>query len=192
MLVRSESDFQLVGEATSGPDALAMIRRVLPDIAVIDVSLPGLNGIQLARELGAEYSDIRVIILTQHEDRGYLQQALDAGVKGYALKKSTSLCLVNAIRGVLVGGLYVDPAMAGYPYSAKLHSSKRESNKGVRELTQREEDVLELFATGLTAKAIASHLDLSLSSVETYKAQALDKLGMTSRADIVRYATAKG
>ncbi|MBI3700834.1 MAG: response regulator transcription factor [Afipia sp.] len=192
MLVRSERDFELVGEATSGPDARAMIRDLLPDIAVIDVSLPSINGIQLARELGAECPSVRFIVLTQHEDRAYLRQALDAGVKGYVLKKSTSVCLVNAIRGVLVGGLYVDPAMTRHLYRAAQTSNKREPAGGARELTQREEEVMKLFATGLTAKAIAAHLDLSLSTVETYKTRGLDKIGITNRADIVRFASAKG
>ena len=104
MLIRAEADLEIVGEATSGPDALQLIRDTSPDIAIIDISLPVMNGIVLARQVSADRPSTGIIMLTQHEDRAYLSQALDSGARGYVLKKSASQCLVNAIRGVLVGG----------------------------------------------------------------------------------------
>ena len=118
MLIEAESDLELVGEATSGPQALHLICQILPDIAIIDISLPEMNGIMLAQRLAEECRAVAVIVLTLHEDRAYLKQALEAGVRGYVLKKSAAQCLVNAIRGVLVGGLYVDPSMAVHMFPA--------------------------------------------------------------------------
>lgn len=193
MLIRAEADLQIVGEATSGPEALQLIRGTTPDIAVIDISLPYMNGILLARTLAAECPSIGVIILTQHEDRAYLSQALDAGARGYVLKRSAAQCLVNAIRGVLVGGLYVDPAMAAYVFSPpRRPAQSKAAGKFPSSLTQREAEVLKLVASGLTAKEIAGQLTLSLSSIETYKTRAAEKLSIKSRAEIVRYASAQG
>jgi DNA-binding NarL/FixJ family response regulator len=193
MLIRAEPDLEIVGEAASGPEALQLIRESTPDIAVIDISLPHMNGILLARQLATECPSMGIIVLTQHEDRVHLSQALDAGARGYVLKKSAAQCLVNAIRGVLVGGLYVDPAMVPYllPTPARPPAS-RATGKLWSTLTQREAEVLKLFATGLTAREIAGQLDLSLSSIETYKTRAADKLSIKGRAEIVRYASAQG
>jgi DNA-binding NarL/FixJ family response regulator len=190
MLIRAEADLEIVGEAASGPEALQLITTSMPDIAIVDISLPHMNGISLARQLAADCPSVGVIVLTQHDDRTYLTQALDAGARGYVLKKSAAQCLVNAIRGVLVGGLYVDPAMAAYVFSPSGPS--RAAGKISSSLTQREIEVLKLVATGLTAKKIAGQLDLSLSSIETYKTRAADKLGIKGRAEIVRYASAQG
>jgi DNA-binding NarL/FixJ family response regulator len=193
MLIRAEADLEIVGEAASGPEALQLIRESTPDIAVIDISLPHMNGILLARQLTADCPSVGIIVLTQHEDRVHLGQALDAGARGYVLKKSAAQCLVNAIRGVLVGGLYVDPAIAAYLFSTSGNPPpSRAAGKLSSSLTRRETEVLQLVATGLTAKEIAGRLDLSLSSIETYKTRAADKLGIKGRAEIVRYASAQG
>jgi DNA-binding NarL/FixJ family response regulator len=193
MLIKAEPDMEIVGVATSGPEALQITRTSMPDVAIIDISLPDLNGILLARQLAAECPSVRVIILTQYEDRAHLNQALDAGARGYVLKKSAAQCLVNALRGVLVGGLYVDPAMAAYLFPQTAQPSpSRTASKLSSSLTQRETEVLKLVATGLTAKEIAGQLDLSLSSIETYKTRAADKLSIKGRAEIVRYASAQG
>jgi DNA-binding NarL/FixJ family response regulator len=193
MLIQAEPDLEIVGEATSGPEALQITRTSMPDVAIIDISLPDMNGILLARQLAADCPAVRVIVLTQYEDRAHLNQALDAGARGYVLKKSAAQCLVNALRGVLVGGLYVDPAMAAYLFpQAGQPPPSRTVSKFPSSLTQRETEVLKLVATGLTAKEIASRLDLSLSSIETYKTRAADKLSIKGRAEIVRYASAQG
>ena len=193
MLIRAEPDLEIVAEAASGPEALQLIRESMPDIAVIDISLPHMNGILLARQLAADCPSMGIIVLTQHEDRVHLSQALDAGARGYVLKKSAAQCLINAIRGVLVGGLYVDPAMVPYllPTPARP-SASRATGKLWSTLTQREAEVLKLFASGLTVKEIACRLDISLSSIETYKTRAADKLSIKGRAEIVRYASAQG
>ena len=192
MLIRAEADLEIVGEATSGPDALQLFRDAKPDIAVIDISLPEMNGIVLARQLAEDRPSMGIIVLTQHEERAYLSQALSAGARGYVLKKSAAQCLVNAIRGVLVGGLYVDPAMAAHMFLASARPMGSKATGKPATLAPRETEVLKLLAAGLTAKAIAAQLDLSLSSIETYKTRATEKLGIKTRAEIVRYAAAQG
>lgn len=191
MLLRAEADLEIVGEATSGRDALHLFRDAKPDIAVIDISLPEMNGIVLARQLAEDCPSMGIVVLTQHEDRAYLSQALSAGARGYVLKKSAAQCLVNAIRGVLVGGLYVDPAMAAHMFLPPGPMGSKATGRPAA-LAPRETEVLKLLAAGLTAKAIAERLDLSLSSIETYKTRAAEKLGIKTRAEIVRYAAAQG
>lgn len=192
MLIRAEPDLEIVGEATSGPDALQLIQDTGPDIAIIDISLPLMNGIALARRLSADHPAMGIIVLTQHEDRAFLSQALDSGARGYVLKKSASQCLVNAIRGVLVGGLYVDPALAASLFLPQARPSASKAASKLTALAPRETEVLRLIANGLTAKAAAKRLDLSLSSIETYKTRAAEKLGLKTRAEIVRYASTQG
>ena len=192
-LVRAEDDFELVGEAVSGFSALKLIRERRPDVAVLDISMPELNGIVLSRRLAGEMPDIRLLILTLHEDRAYLNQALEAGVRGYVLKRSAVENLVQAIRAVMVGGLYIDPAIVRRVFDGNKSGKKLAAKKGVfPALTDREADVLKMAALGFTNKEIASRLDVGVKSVETYKARGLEKLGLKTRAELVRYASGQG
>jgi DNA-binding NarL/FixJ family response regulator len=189
-LVQAQHDFELVGEATSGFAALKLIREQKPDVAVLDISMPELNGIQLGRCLAAELPSVRCLALTLHEDRSYLNQALAAGIRGYILKRSAADDLVNAIRAVVKGGLYVDPAIAGRVF----HSGPRAQRgaNGALPLTERETEVLKLVALGFSNKEIARRLDIGTKSAETYRARGSDKLGLKTRAELVRYAAAQG
>ena len=192
-LVSAEDDFQLVGEAASGLSALKLIRDKRPDVAVLDISMPELNGIVLSRRLAGEMPDLRLLVLTLHEDRAYLNQALEAGVRGYVLKRSAVENLVQAIRAVMVGGLYIDPAIVGRVFDGNRINKKLAARKGVSPaLTDREADVLKMAALGFTNKEIASRLDVGVKSVETYKARGLEKLGVKTRAELVRYASGQG
>lgn len=192
-LLRAEEDFELVGEATSGLAALKIIRETQPDIAVVDISMPEINGIALSRRLAAEMPALRLLVLTLHEDRAYLNQALEAGVRGYVLKRSAVENLVQAVRAVLVGGLYIDPAIVGRVFDGKRASKKSAAKNGMAPaLTDREADVLKMAASGLTNKEIASRLDVGVKSVETYKARGLEKLGLKTRAELIRYASGQG
>jgi DNA-binding NarL/FixJ family response regulator len=192
-LVGAENDFQLVGEAVSGLSALKLIREKKPDVAVLDISMPELNGIVLSRRLAGEMPDLRLLVLTLHEDRAYLNQALEAGVRGYVLKRSAVENLVQAIRAVVVGGLYIDPAIVGRVFDGSRVNKKLATKKGVSPaLTDREADVLKMAALGFTNKEIASRLDVGVKSVETYKARGLEKLAIKTRAELVRYASGQG
>jgi DNA-binding NarL/FixJ family response regulator len=192
-LIRAEPDFELVGEAASGLGALKIIREQRPDVAVLDISMPELNGILLSRRLAGEMPGLRLLVLTLHEDRAYLNQALEAGVRGYVLKRSAVENLVQAIRAVMVGGLYIDPAIVGRVFESKQINRRLAARRGVAPaLTDREADVLKMAALGFTNKEIASRLDVGVKSIETYKARGLEKLGLKTRAELVRYASGQG
>ena len=191
MLIEADPDFEVVAVAASGPEALDAIVATKPDVAILDISLPQMNGIALARHLAKDCPTVGVIALTSHEERSYLDQALDAGVRGYVLKKSTAACLLHAIRGVLVGGLYIDPAIAGEKFQTSRRG-KRQTTINTPQLTERETEVLKFVARGLTNKEIAARLDVSSKSVETYRARGGAKIGVKARSDIVRYASLRG
>jgi DNA-binding NarL/FixJ family response regulator len=192
-LLRAESDFELVGEAASGLAALKVIRDSKPDVAVLDISMPELNGIVLSRRRAGELPGVRILVLTLHEDRAYLNQAMEAGVRGYVLKRSAVENLVQAIRAVMTGGIYLDPAIAGRVFNDKRTSARLSASKGAAPaLTDRESDVLKMAALGFTNKEIAARLDVGVKSVETYKARGLEKLGLKTRAELVRYASGQG
>jgi DNA-binding NarL/FixJ family response regulator len=191
-LIEAERDLDLVGEAAGGLEALRVIRDKRPDVAVIDISMPELNGIVLSRRVAEEVPSVRILVLTLHEDRAYLRQALDAGVRGYVLKRGAAEGLVQAIRTVVGGGLYVDPAIAGNMQRAAPRRSGRPSDGAALDLTAREAEVLKLVALGYTNKEIAGRLDVSVKSAETYKARGVEKLGLKTRAELVRYASVQG
>lgn len=192
-LIASEADFEMVGTATSGLTALKLIVDKQPDIALIDISMPELNGIALARKLAEDAPSVRVMVLTVYEDRAFLKQALDAGVRGYLLKRSAAENLIQAARAVLTGGIYVDPAIVD---RVLVNNAPRQGRNGDKPmmpaLTERESEVLKLTALGFTNKETARRLDIGVKSVETYKARGLEKLGLSTRAELVRYAAAEG
>ena len=192
-LIEAEPDFELVGEATNGAAALKLIREQKPDVAILDISMPEMNGIMVARKLAEELPQVKLMVLTLHEDRAYLRQALDVGVRGYVLKRSAAENLVQAIRAVMVGGLYVDPAIVDRVFEKNIARGGRATTVGAMpQLTDREGEVLKLTALGFTNKEAARRLDLGVKSVETYRARGLEKLGLKTRADLVRYASAQG
>jgi DNA-binding NarL/FixJ family response regulator len=191
-LIRAEADLDLVGEAATGLEALKVIREKRPDVAVVDISMPELNGILLSRRIAEEMPLVRLLVLTLHEDRAYLRQAMEAGVRGYVLKRAAAENLVRAIRAVVSGGIYIDPAIASGTSKAVPRRSGRPNDGAAPDLTVREAEVLKLVALGFTNKEIAHRLDVSVKSAETYKARGVEKLGLRTRAELVRYASAEG
>lgn len=191
-LVAADPDLDIVGEARDGRSALQLAKELRPDAAVLDIGMPGLNGLEVALALRAEAPEIRVIILTVHEDRAYLRQLLEAGVSAYLLKRSAAEELVRAIHAVGDGGLYLDPAIAGKVVGAGSRTTAHGVLGAPAELSERETEVLRLLAEGHTSKEISSRLSISVKTVETYKARAMDKLGFKTRVDVVRYASSRG
>jgi DNA-binding NarL/FixJ family response regulator len=191
-LICAEHDLELVGEATTGALALRTIREKSPDVAVVDISMPDLNGIVLSRRVAEDIPAVRILVLTLHEDGAYLKQALDAGVRGYVLKTSAAETLIQGIRAVFVGGLYVDPIIADRVFDRNPRMRGRNSSAALANLTERETEVLKLVALGHTNKEIARRLDIGVKSVETYRARGVDKLGLKTRTELVRYASAQG
>ena len=189
-LLQAAPEVGLVGDTSSGTQALAMIRAELPDVAILDISMPGMNGLDLARRLAEDCPTVKIITMTVHEDRAYVQSLLQAGARGYLLKRSAAEELVRAVRAVADGGLYLDPAVAGKVLGEASPGAAKPDADG--ELSPREADVLRFTAQGFSNKEIAGRLDVSVKTVETYKARASEKLGIRTRAEIVRYGATKG
>jgi DNA-binding NarL/FixJ family response regulator len=193
-LLQGVPEVELVGEANTGATGLQAICECAPDIAVIDLSLPDISGMELARQLGRRCPKVKIIALTVHEDRAYIHPVLEAGARGYLLKRSAGDELLRAIRAVNQGDVYLDPAIAEKApsiHAPELAAASDGDGDG-GELSRREEDVLRLVAQGFSNKQIAGQLEVSVKSVETYKARASEKKGLFSRADIVRYGIRQG
>lgn len=189
-LLQGVPEVELVGEASTGATGLKAICDCSPDIAVIDLSLPDISGMELARQIRRQCPHVKVIALTVHEDRAYVHPVLEAGAKGYLLKRSAADELLRAIRAVNQGDIYLDPTIA--EKAVVTAPALAVSNEDSGELSPREEDVLRLVAQGFSNKQIAGQLEVSVKSVETYKARAAEKKGLRSRADIVRYGIRQG
>ena len=187
LLIDSQPDMAVVGEASEGGAVLELIRGLSPDVVVLDLAMPGVNGLQATRQLKDTRPELPVIALTRHDDESYLQELLRAGVSGYVLKQSASVELLQAIRAAAKGGQYLDSAITG-----RVSNRFSGRAKPSREITEREAEVLRLIAWGHSNKEIAAHLNLSVKTVEVHKANAMRKLELGGRIDIVRYALLKG
>ncbi len=187
-LINAEADMHVVGEAADGREATEKIPALAPDIAVFDVSMPELNGAQATRRLKTTCPKVKVIALTVHEDRSYITDLLTAGATGYLVKRAAAAELITAIRAVAGGGLYVDPRVAGKLVGPLAGGPRPPAS----ELSKREAEVLQLVAHGHSHKEIAAQLEVSLKTVETYKARSMEKLGLRSRVDIIRHASEVG
>ena len=191
-LVNSQADMECVGEAADGRAAVERVQKLMPDVAVLDISMPGLDGLQAAKRLKECCPEVKLITLTRHTDNGYLQQLLKAGVSGYVLKQSASTVLLTALRAVVAGNLFLDPAVTGRVIGNYVGKAVGLGPRPRNELSEREEEVLRLIAWGYSNKEIAARLDLSVKTVEAHKANAMRKLDMHGRIDIVRFAILQG
>lgn len=192
LLVNSQTDMVVVGEAGDGEVALSLVSELAPDVLVMDISMPGFNGLKAAKRIRQTDKKIKILTLTRHTDDGYLQQLLKAGVNGYVLKQSAPTELINAIRAVGSGKSYLDPALTEKVMGGYLRQSTAIENASKIEITGRESEVLRLIAWGHSNKEIAGRLELSVKTIEAHKANAMQKLGFASRIDIVRFAVLKG
>ena len=191
-LVNAQPDMAVVGEAADGASACEQVPQLQVDVVVLDVSMPGMSGAQAAEQLRQECPQVKVLALTVHEDKGYLRQLLEAGAAGYMLKRAAAAELIRAIRTVAEGGVYLDPSLAGKVVGGFVRKHPEKDEFEEAELSDRESAVVRLIAAGHSNKEIAGQLDISVKTVETYKARSLEKLGMHSRADLVRYALQRG
>ena len=192
LLVGAQPDMEVVGEAENGREAVHLAQRLAPDVLVMDVSMPELNGLKATQKIRESCPAVRVLTLTRHTDGGYLQELLRAGASGYVLKQSASAELLHAIRAVAAGGQYLDPVVTEKVTAGYASRGTRLRGEAAKELSERETEVLRLIAWGHSNKEIAARLDLSVKTVEVHKANAMKKLGIASRIDIVRYAILKG
>jgi two-component system response regulator NreC len=192
MLVNSQEDMECIGEAADGRAAVRGVTELKPDVAVLDVSMPEMNGLRAAKLIKQCCPDAQILTLTRHADDGYLQQLLKAGVSGYVLKQSASSVLLTAIRAVAAGQRFLDPAVTAKVIGSYVGKAASKSAPLPVDLSDREQEVLRLIAWGYSNKEIASRLELSVKTVEAHKANAMRKLSMSSRIDIIRYALLQG
>lgn len=191
-LINRQRDMEVVGEAGDGRTAVELTTRLKPDVVVMDVSMPVLNGARATRQLIEQNPGIRILALTVHEERSYLRELLEAGASGYLLKRAAAEELVNAIRRVAEGSVYVDGHLVPDVLDRSIRGPGKERRADARGLTPREEEVLRLIARGHSNKEIGSQLGVSVKTVETHKARASEKLDIHNRAGIVRYALQQG
>jgi DNA-binding NarL/FixJ family response regulator len=189
LLLSVQPDLQVVGEAEDGQQAVDAAVALKPDVLLMDVSMPGMNGLQATAAVKQRAPSVKVLPLTRHAEESYLGELLRAGAAGYALKQSSSAELVNAIRTVASGRPYLDPELNGGLLG--LFVQGRTVRKPP-DLTPRETEVLQMTAWGYSNKEIANRLGLSVKTVEVHKTNGMRKLGMTSRLQLVRFALLRG
>lgn len=192
LLIDNQPDMMVVGEAADGKAALEQAQLVNPDIVVMDISMPGLNGLSATRILKERQPAVSVVALTRHDDDTYIEELLRAGASAYVLKHSPPNEFLNAIRAVAAGGIYIDPAMRTRVADGILARPVEVSQAAAASLTERESEVLRLVAVGYTNIEIASRLGISVKTVEAHKANAMRKIGLTGRVDVIRYAALQG
>jgi two-component system response regulator NreC len=191
LLIESQPDMKVVAEASDGNAAIESAMALKPDVVVMDISMPGMNGLVATRKLKQRQPATAIVTLTRHSDDAYLQELLRAGVSGYVLKQSAPTELLQAIRAAAAGGQYLDSTLTARVTAAFLGKPNRVS-RPVTAVSERESEVLRLIASGYSNKEIAAHLSLSVKTVEAHKANAMRKLGLSGRIDIVKYATLQG
>jgi two-component system, NarL family, response regulator NreC len=192
LLISSQPDMTVVGEAPDGAAALRQADALNPDIVVMDVSMPDMNGLIATRTLKQRRPEVAIIALTRHDDNTFLQELLRAGASGYVLKQSNPVEFLQAIRAVAAGGVYLDPAMTPRVADGLLTRTARNPNQPRTPITERESDVLRLIAIGHSNKEVAAQLNISVKTVEVHKANAMKKLGLAGRVDLIRYGMLQG
>jgi two-component system, NarL family, response regulator NreC len=180
--------FQVVGEASDGQEALKQVESLHPDIAVMDISMPTMNGLDAARELDRHYPKTKAVLLTQHDEDQYISDALEAGVKGYVLKSQAANDLIQAIQQVSRGLVYLSPGVS----RAVVEAYRSKSEKPRDPLTARERQVLQLIAEGKSTKDVASLLGISVKTAESHRTRLMQKLDIHETASLVLYAVRRG
>lgn len=191
-MLERESDFQLVGEANDGLEAVQLVEKLKPNILMLDLMLPRLHGLEVARQVRTDSPATRIIILSMHDDEPYVMEALRYGAAGYLLKDCTPKELVHAIREVAAGRHYLTPVLAERAISGYVHRPGQSTEDVLQTLTKRERLVLQLAAEGLTSAEIAKKLFISPRTAETHRANIMRKLELRSQTDLVKFAIRKG
>jgi two-component system response regulator NreC len=193
MVLEKQSDFQVVGEAGDGRQAVKMAEELNPDVVVMDIAMPNLNGIDAAKQIVSQNSRVAVVVLSMHSDESYVMRALKSGAKAYLLKDSAEADLIRAVRAVVEGKSFFSPAVSRMlleDYVRQLQQRGAEDSYEL--LSPREREILQLIAEGKTNKEIAAMLNLSLYTVETHRTHILQKLNLHSVPELILYAVRKG
>ncbi len=187
LILSAHADLEVVGEAANGREAVDLADKLRPDIVLMDVQMPELNGIEATRKMVAANPRVRILVLSMHKESVYVREILKAGARGYILKDAIDTELLNAVRSVARGDGYISPAV-----SSALNDKVRDSNNPVDMLTTREREVLLLIAEGKTNKEIATHLNLSVYTVDSHRGKIMEKLNLHSAGELVRFAMKNG
>jgi two-component system, NarL family, response regulator NreC len=191
LLIDGETDMKVIAEASDGHAAIEKAISLKPDVIVMDISMPGMNGLVATRALKQYLPGVAIVTLTRHGDDAYLQELLRAGASGYVLKQSAPTELLQAIRAAAAGGQYLDSTLTARVTARVLGRADKVKGPAAT-LSERESEVLRLIASGYSNKEIARQLSLSVKTVEAHKANAMRKLGLGGRIDIVKYAVLQG
>lgn len=190
----SEQGFEVVGEVSNGEDAVQEALLKNPDIVIMDINMPGMDGIEATKQIKKLNKDIKILILTMYTDEAYLKEGLKEGAAGYVLKKAVDTELLSAIRTVLNGENYIYPTLIPSLYNKPQQEKNDDKFKATPEemLSAREREVLQYIALGYTHQEIADTLYISIKTVDTYKSRIMEKIGLKKRSDLVRYALKHG
>ena len=191
-LLTAEADFKVVGEAGDGREALTQVKLLSPDVLVLDLMMPGLNGLEVARQLHKHSAKVGIVVLSMHDDEGFVLEALANGVSAYVLKDSNSSELIQAVREVAAGRRYLSPPLSDRVIETYLQMAKVGTMDKHETLTTREREVLQLSAEGHTNSEIAARLGISTRTAETHRSRLMHKLGLHTQADLIRYALKRG
>jgi two-component system, NarL family, response regulator NreC len=191
LLLESQDDIEVIAEASNGRSAVQNSQTFQPHVVILDISMPEMNGLVAAKAIKEVAPDVAIVALTRHDDQAFVQELTAAGATGYVLKQSRSTELLNAIRTVARGGRYIDPKLAD-PSSSPAHIGQRRGGYHPPSISDRERNVLRMMAIGHSNKEIAAALTISIKTVEVHKANAMRKLGLHGRIDVVRYAVLHG
>ena len=193
LMLAAHEELEIVGETSTGAETLTQTEILQPDLILLDLSMPGISGLDILPVLRKSAPGVKILVLTMHDDKHYLQQALRSGASGYVLKKAADTELITAIRAVLSGELYVHHSMMRFLLEDMLPGNEVHSQVDLWDtLSDREQEVLRLVALGYTSVEIAEKLTLSAKTVETYRARGMEKLGIRNRAALVRFALRRG
>ena len=191
-LLEAQPDFQLVGEAGDGLEAVQLAERLKPDVLVIDLMMPSLNGLEATRQVGQRSPCTRVVVLSMHANEAYVLEALRNGAAGYVLKDSSAADLVQAVREVAAGRRYLSSSLSERAIEAYIQKATDVTPDPYEMLTNREREVLHLAAEGYTNTEIADQLSISPRTAETHRANLMHKLGLRTHTDLIRYALRRG
>lgn len=192
MLLGQASGITVVGEASTGHEALRLVETLLPDVVLMDISMPGLNGLEAVRRIAGQFPQVRVVILSMHANEEYVRQALRSGASGYLLKDAATAELELAVRAVQQGHTYLSPQISRQVVEEYLQQEGEPLSSPFELLTARQREVLQLIAEGHTTRQIAQLLGLSVKTVETHRQQLMDRLGIYDVPGLVRYAIRTG
>lgn len=195
LLLNAEPDIEVIGEASNGDEAITGTAKLIPDVLLLDIAMPGPGGINVIRTIKAKNLPVAILILTMYEDEGYLRETLKAGALGYIPKKAAETELISAIRAVHREEIYIYPSLTKSLVEEVIYGTANDKvilADSYKRLSQREREVLKLVAQGYTNQQVADQLFVSVKTIETYKARVIEKLNLHGRAELVRYALRHG